>query len=643
MNDGHSEQEPITQFEIGLVLAGTVSAGAYTAGVLDFLIEALDAWHEAKAADAGKPERSVPPHEVMIKVISGASGGAMNAAIAAIALHSDYCRYDESEPPENRTNWFHEAWVNRIDIDSLVTDHDLKDPEAPVRSLLDSTEIKNIVGKALSTSRTPRTSARSYVSPNLRLYMTVTNLRGVNYRFDLGAANPSFGHAMTQHADFMHFVVGQQDPTSTPPELMDARWLDLAPDKMEKTELAVKELAGNWDLFGKSALASAAFPLGFQARELKRPADDYLARRWRIPGEPEWVTLGDGTGRWCARDSFRRIEPDWTPAEKDTSEYVFLNVDGGTIDNHPLELARTALAGLGKRNPRDALGARRAVLMINPFPRRDPDGAAALGDDLLSVARRLKTMFVNQSRFKPDELALAQDETVYSRFLIGPRRRETQGDHAKRYRKYPVIGERCGAFAAFLDRKFREHDFQLGRYNCQQFLRRHFRLPETHPLFRGWDGLADPAVVKEQYYPFNPDDESEKSFDYFDKGEGIRFLPIIPLVGAAAEDLSLPDWPIEDSKEPLNRLDLERKIEQRLRAVADRLIERDIPFLNGWLQRSAVRWAWRLGLEGRVVRTIAKSIMDDLKKLDEFEPDPANSKEEPQQVERDVEILKAFE
>jgi hypothetical protein len=31
-------------FEIGLVLAGAVSAGAYTAGVLDFLYEALDYW-----------------------------------------------------------------------------------------------------------------------------------------------------------------------------------------------------------------------------------------------------------------------------------------------------------------------------------------------------------------------------------------------------------------------------------------------------------------------------------------------------------------------------------------------------------------------------------------------------------------------
>jgi len=35
-------------FEFALVLGGTVSAGAYTAGAVDFLIEALDCWTTAR-------------------------------------------------------------------------------------------------------------------------------------------------------------------------------------------------------------------------------------------------------------------------------------------------------------------------------------------------------------------------------------------------------------------------------------------------------------------------------------------------------------------------------------------------------------------------------------------------------------------
>ena len=47
-------------FEVGLVMAGAVSAGAYSAGVMDFLIEALDAYEDAKR----QPNWSGPTHDV---------------------------------------------------------------------------------------------------------------------------------------------------------------------------------------------------------------------------------------------------------------------------------------------------------------------------------------------------------------------------------------------------------------------------------------------------------------------------------------------------------------------------------------------------------------------------------------------------
>ena len=64
-------------FELGLCLGGTVSAGAYTGGVLDYLVEALDAWTADK--ERGVPE--APPHEVVISTVAGTSGGAINGAI----------------------------------------------------------------------------------------------------------------------------------------------------------------------------------------------------------------------------------------------------------------------------------------------------------------------------------------------------------------------------------------------------------------------------------------------------------------------------------------------------------------------------------------------------------------------------------
>jgi predicted patatin/cPLA2 family phospholipase len=37
-------------FHLGVIMAGAVSAGAYTAGVLDFLMEVLEQWYAAKAS-----------------------------------------------------------------------------------------------------------------------------------------------------------------------------------------------------------------------------------------------------------------------------------------------------------------------------------------------------------------------------------------------------------------------------------------------------------------------------------------------------------------------------------------------------------------------------------------------------------------
>jgi hypothetical protein len=108
-------------FRIGLNMAGAVSAGAYTAGVLDFLIEALDAWYEERerqiglhGADISKWE--VPAHDVSLEVLSGASAGGMCAAISAVSLQQQFDHVTTTAPvaaaPVNR---LYDCWVRRID------------------------------------------------------------------------------------------------------------------------------------------------------------------------------------------------------------------------------------------------------------------------------------------------------------------------------------------------------------------------------------------------------------------------------------------------------------------------------------------------------------------------------------------------
>src|SRR5262249_60591703 len=66
------------KFEIGLVMAGAISAGAYTAGVIDFLLQALAEWEQARKAE----DNATPPHQVTIEVMAGSSGGGGTAASA---------------------------------------------------------------------------------------------------------------------------------------------------------------------------------------------------------------------------------------------------------------------------------------------------------------------------------------------------------------------------------------------------------------------------------------------------------------------------------------------------------------------------------------------------------------------------------
>src|SRR5262249_31644143 len=107
-------------FHIALNMPGAVSAGAYTVGVLQLLVEALDEWYDAKESQRvahGDDIQSwtIPAHDVQLDVMSGASAGGMCAAISAVALQEefDHVHQTGSPLPSNR---LYESWVQTIDI-----------------------------------------------------------------------------------------------------------------------------------------------------------------------------------------------------------------------------------------------------------------------------------------------------------------------------------------------------------------------------------------------------------------------------------------------------------------------------------------------------------------------------------------------
>jgi hypothetical protein len=248
----------------------------------------------------------------------------------------------------------------------------------------------------------------------------------------------------------------------------------------------------------------------------------------------------------------KSIECSWGEPKKPFI-YDFQCVDGGVMNNEPLELARRILAGGAARNERSGDLADKAILLIDPFPNYSPfEHKYHPASDLFNIVFKLFDALKNQARFKPDELELAGNPDVFSRFMIAPKRSGSNGE------TYPIACGLLGGFGGFLSRKFRSHDFFLGRRNAQKFLMDHLVLPENNKLFslETW-----PESLRKKYCVKNTDGSPILK-------NGQRLLPIIPVVDGLSECLE-PKWPLYTYDE-LNVLT--SQIESRVNVVFDRLV-----------------------------------------------------------------------
>jgi hypothetical protein len=587
-------------FELGLAMAGAISAGAYTAGVVDFLFEALDAIaavrdparaDEAarlKAGLAGENPVFDPPHDVRVSAMSGTSAGAMVTAIATAILATRVEPVTPLTRPEAADgltgNPLYDSWVQLIHWDKLLGTGDLG-PGKNVVSLLNSDELATIATQAVAHAQGPE-YRRPYIADGLPVYLCVGNLRGVRYSLRMEGDDLAREHQMSMHADYVGFCIRKDGP-----EMEGLQ--SLTPGK--EPEL--------WNKLSAAALASGAFPIGLAARGLSRPFGEYVRRQWFVAGAelpPERrvdkhgkkVEPSDDPASWRSRSGEMRTVPPLDDENRFPSGYEFVNVDGGVFNNEPVELCRAALAK-GGRNPRDPVEAKRSVLLIDPFPNifelEDPYPVEK-SREIVAVIRRLVGAWISQSRFKPDELALALDENVASRFAVLPSRYASL--EAKKPEEYAIASGSLGGFGGFLSRDFRHHDYMLGRRNCQRFLSRHFVLPAQNPLFAGWP------------------DEHRTAFQVPRK-DGAQQLPVIPLLGklASPQYTSVPEWPRRPSD--LSTGALREAIEQRANKVKERLVEQYEP---ARFFRRAIDYFWWRKRDEWIERFAMKPVLADLQK-----------------------------
>ncbi|MEP2059156.1 MAG: hypothetical protein ABJJ05_15195 [Maribacter litoralis] len=469
------------KFNIGITMAGAVSAGAYTAGFIDYLFEVLELWEEQKAIIQKKNEEQaalsdfemkIPMHDVCIDVFGGASAGGMVSMIAALST------FDKMPPVKEPTNHntgniLYDSWVLMDDdMDSKLTKKkgtfskmlstdDLECNVTEVASLLNSNPIDRIADKVF-TELIPKEKRRSrpnYISCDLRVLVSLCSLRGIPFELEfenmISAKFPhSPGHRMNEHMIVAHF-------------------------KMKYDEAMDKDVFLNFDPYDDEAVeliklctkGTGAFPVGlaprqFQEKFTKEYLKNCILRNLEIPEEDK-----------SAIDI--KIKDNY---------FDFTNVDGGTINNEPYaEVVQVLEEFYPDYDPKKPMF---GTIMIDPFPNFYNQDEAKPVDDtfsgnlfqkgFMSVIPKLYTTFREQVRVKHSG-SFYKD---YFRLLVFPIKWEKNGvlkNHP------PLACAALGGFGGFLDIEFRKHDFFLGRNNARNFLRAFFMLEydenNMHPLF----------------------------------------------------------------------------------------------------------------------------------------------------------------
>ena len=540
-------------FELGLVLGGTVSAGAYTAGALDFLLEALEAWHA-----------NGPLHKVVIKTVAGTSGGAVCAAILGLLsghkvphVKRDDTPAGNEDNPTPTANPLWDLWVNEfrirrlLQIDDLGQDADkdsgvVGNPVQHVPALLNCNMIDEAGGKLAAFGDTPTVTLPYFARP-FRLAVTLANLRGIPYRpLGIPAIQDFAGAAYVAHDDFAWFAVPngakpEDDPTGIG-QREDEFWIK--PGSSAPGHVGYGTLVAY-------ATSSGAMPVGLKARALVRPPEHYLYRPW-VEAQPNGYKVTWPTPYWDA-----------IPMPTD-GVYGFTSADGGTFNNDPVSLVHTALAGLVGTNPRNGAEAKRAMLMIDPLADK-PAALGPVGTSLVSVVKNIIPTFIAESRYRTADMALFAEDDVYSRFQLVPFRPKAEN----KVGEAALAGTALFAAAGWCSRFYRVHDFLLGRQNMQAYLASVLILPANNTLFDNWNDNTRADFAS---------DKDGNRVDIAGKQRKDYFLPILP-DRTGNGPIPAPDWP-KDKYDPNT---LTPMLRTRLKAVVERIAKDNLTGPLPWL------------------------------------------------------------
>lgn len=510
-------------FRIGICMAGAVSAGAYTAGVMDYLLEALAEWEKRKSS----VDKDVPQHQVVIPIMGGASAGGMTAMLTATVLNNPLVPVKlgpKNQRPSTINNKLYESWVDLIADDmfpKLLSNSDIK--PGKVESMLNATFIDDVAEKMICCKSEPWLDTPKFIETPLKLFTTLSNLEGFEYNTNFNSAQNQQLYNMSVHNDYACFELFDN---AVNPALGTKGWIPLNFQVPQNIETAKQ-----------AAMATGAFPVGLKARLLQRTKYD-------VNNNPflQHILLHNPV-----RDEV----------------VTTLNVDGGMINNEPFDKVRDVLDSISRKtNPKIKdvseedlqehncfySSFENTVIMIDPFP-SVAAGKFDFSTAIPNVIGGTLSAMLSQMRAKPTVYTAANASGDASQYIISPSRkipkRGTQNELTDVYGEKAIACGNLGGFGGFLHKDFREHDFYLGRFNCEIFLRDYFTIPE--------DDLKLNSIFAEGYNGVNLD-----LYRSSDDKKQIQIIPIFTKRGEGHDKFPMPDFTSGTNWPTIQEADIDR-------------------------------------------------------------------------------------
>ena len=349
-------------FHLGITMAGAVSAGCYTAGVMDYLFEILELWSQAKEGKIPEGWNEeiltlIPKHNVVIDAMGGASAGGMTTIMSAIyALKGKINPVrDPSNPASKKDNLLYDSWVLMNDsentpekvFEKTLSLNDLKDNLIP--SLLNSDFIDSICDEAFIDDAGDKKSKPNYISNELEILLSQTMLRSVALPIEFSTPFGSLKQRKNnpKYNTFEHFVLShfKLDYDDKNPLHKDF-YLPFDPFNDSK----------NINLLKLTTKATGAFPIGLRFREFFNSefTVDYIKNNSR-------------------KLLYNKIMPENIPVnskiefEEVNDPFDFIGIDGGAINNEPIgEVLNVFKERYGEKEEGEY--EQYALILIDPFP-----------------------------------------------------------------------------------------------------------------------------------------------------------------------------------------------------------------------------------------------------------------------------------